>query len=268
LNALIQCLHSIIPPPEHISNWWTTIQHNLTNVNTNPDTIRDLCTTSLAAINSTPPTNAFVKHTQHDPSDLLLHVMNSLKLDQNTTTLIDETTTCPHNCPASSKLDTTQILTLSITNPDPLTPPKNKKSSPRLEDCISWYQNTETYHPNDILECSHCHARSDRWTKTATITSLPKHLILRLTRETTAGPNTTGKNSQPIKFPKHDLRISTPWDDTAPTTFDLQGIIRHHGPTLTSGHYTADILQGPQWLHCDDTQITAMPPPPRPRGRV
>jgi hypothetical protein len=52
--------------------------------------------------------------------------------------------------------------------------------------------------------------------------------------------------------------------------YDLMGVVRHHGKTLSSGHYTTYALsrnlshaaiRGPlQWLHYDDSTVTAVEP--------
>ncbi|CAG8626532.1 2683_t:CDS:10 [Ambispora gerdemannii] len=43
----------------------------------------------------------------------------------------------------------------------------------------------------------------------------------------------------------------------SPITYQLIGVVYHHGKSATGGHYTCDILrQNNQWLHVDDTTIT------------
>ena len=39
-------------------------------------------------------------------------------------------------------------------------------------------------------------------------------------------------------------------------TFDLQGVISHHGFSWTHGHYTSDIKVIDKWYHADDSRIT------------
>ena len=39
-------------------------------------------------------------------------------------------------------------------------------------------------------------------------------------------------------------------------TFDLQGVISHHGPSWAYGHYTSDIRVNETWYHADDSTIT------------
>ena len=42
------------------------------------------------------------------------------------------------------------------------------------------------------------------------------------------------------------------------TTYRLTGMVRHEGPTMQCGHYTADVLRTPaekEWEHCDDSRV-------------
>ena len=40
------------------------------------------------------------------------------------------------------------------------------------------------------------------------------------------------------------------------TKFHLRGLVRHHGPTLLKGHYTAEVKEGGEWWRFDDQSVT------------
>jgi ubiquitin carboxyl-terminal hydrolase 36/42 len=46
--------------------------------------------------------------------------------------------------------------------------------------------------------------------------------------------------------------------DVNGTTYELTGVVVHHGRTLRSGHYTAYLRHDDRWLHANDNKINTV----------
>lgn len=103
-----------------------------------------------------------------------------------------------------------------------------------------------------------------RATKQILIDEMPEILVTHLKRFSYASDDKVQKISKPITFPAvlHVPResvtasIATP----EPPTYTLCGVIYHHGPSATSGHYTADVkVVGEngkeEWINVDDITL-------------
>jgi ubiquitin C-terminal hydrolase len=89
---------------------------------------------------------------------------------------------------------------------------------------------------------------------------LPGFLIV------TMGRFTFSRFGEPVKIDNwidFDLIWSLPGqalsleDQNQQPTYALYGVVFHKG-TLNAGHYTSSVLDGTQWLHYDDAQVTPM----------
>ncbi|CAG9332095.1 unnamed protein product [Blepharisma stoltei] len=64
----------------------------------------------------------------------------------------------------------------------------------------------------------------------------------------------------PLKFLSPSLKLSTESGHVQPPTYELKGIIEHHGEFANSGHYTAVIHHGNSWILIDDNQTRFITP--------
>ena len=97
--------------------------------------------------------------------------------------------------------------------------------------------------------------------KTERFLHLPEILVLHLMRF-----QYIGKSAKVNKFVAFEPRLSirSSWLATGSSdrgaVYDLVATVSHHGKSLTSGHYTADVLQaGGKWLRFDDSDAYWMP---------
>ncbi|KDD76045.1 ubiquitin carboxyl-terminal hydrolase [Helicosporidium sp. ATCC 50920] len=100
-------------------------------------------------------------------------------------------------------------------------------------------------------------------TKRLSIYSLPPVLVLHLMRFGFGIAGTT-KIERYIAF-EQELEICSSWlsrdSKDRGTTYELFACVTHHGKTVTSGHYTADVLQTDgRWLRYDDAAVCRVHP--------
>ena len=56
------------------------------------------------------------------------------------------------------------------------------------------------------------------------------------------------KRTEPVVVP---LQI-----EPMATSFQLRGLVRHHGQSLSSGHYTAEVQEGDRWWIYNDRSVS------------
>ena len=158
------------------------------------------------------------------------------------------------------------------------------KSNPSLDDCLRSYCSEEVLTGDEKAFCARCKELRDTH-KQITITRAPQFLVVHFKRTHVSerGFFTSTRSAQkittPINFPLDNLDIrpymlppptseeaesiardygpdalKTDTTMTPPFTYDAYAVIRHHGQTLASGHYTALVKDRARrvWRHFND----------------
>lgn len=100
-------------------------------------------------------------------------------------------------------------------------------------------------------------------TKWMQVAEPPAVLIVQLNRFTYTDHGEQVKLEKPVKYRsvltlgKHVCQTKI---DNEQPTYDLFATISHHGRTMTSGHYSADVRVKNKWLRIDDTSVTTISP--------
>ncbi len=116
-----------------------------------------------------------------------------------------------------------------------------------INDCFNLFFEEEKL--EEPLFCPNCKGPED-FTKCYSINRLPYVLILSLKRFK-LNQNSNFKLRKMITYPLYDLEIG---NDKVKKKYDLYGIVNHYG-SINSGHYTAFIKKGKQWILCNDSQV-------------
>ena len=116
-----------------------------------------------------------------------------------------------------------------------------------INDCFNLFFEEEKL--EDPLFCPNCKG-PENFTKCYSINRLPYVLILSLKRFK-LNQNSNFKLRKMIIYPLYDLEIG---NDKVKEKYDLYGIVNHYG-SINSGHYTAFIKKGKQWILCNDSQV-------------
>lgn len=161
-----------------------------------------------------------------------------------------------------------------------------------LQDCLTQYCSEERL--EDGWNCPRCKQQRDA-TKRITITRAPQFLVIHFKRFRSFGARAAQKVHTVIDFPLSSLSLSpymlpppTPQDQAAvaaqydpsyakldpaispPFNYDAYAVIRHHGQTLGSGHYTTatkDMVKR-RWRVYNDTRLMDVDPEGNPRQRL
>lgn len=134
---------------------------------------------------------------------------------------------------------------------------KNRELSiSTLQQCL------ETFSLSEEIEdswCSHCKCLQPKQKKLE-LWSVPKYLIIHLTRFEERYPGVWSKNSTFVDFPFHlDLSTILPVDTKSPTLFELETISNHYG-TTNFGHYYTFASRGGKWYNFNDHQCDEIDP--------
>ena len=103
--------------------------------------------------------------------------------------------------------------------------------------------------------CSSCH-RPVEANKTYIFEELPKILILQLKRFHQRPDGQYTKSTVPV-IPNPEIDVSTVHPQTNVINvinYSLNATI-HHSGNFQAGHYTASVLQGNDWLYCNDSAV-------------
>ncbi|KAJ1550416.1 ubiquitin-specific protease doa4, partial [Cladochytrium tenue] len=146
-------------------------------------------------------------------------------------------------------------------------------ASVSLYDCLDKFTEPEALDGENAWQCPHCKAQR-RTRKELALASLPSVLLVHLKRFYFQGPF-KDKIETPVNFPVQGLDLTRYMpaylqsvDAAAGANgagaargerfiYDLYAVSNHTG-TLTSGHYTAHVLDGTrkQWHFFDDSRVT------------
>ena len=159
--------------------------------------------------------------------------------------------TACHNC-RHTVVNYEPYLVYSLTIPS--------KTPCNLNDCLEHWGNEVL----DDYTCDRCKSKGSH--QTTRISRMPQILIFQFVRTIYQG-----KNSKQIDFPLHGLDMAPYMANTyqphrdgedvdhataPPFMFECYAVLRHHGDTINSGHYTAavrDTARGGVWRYFDDT---------------
>ncbi|WPG98366.1 ubiquitin carboxyl-terminal hydrolase 4 [Acrodontium crateriforme] len=174
---------------------------------------------------------------------------------------------------------------LSVEIPDPRKLPNGRM--PTLQDCLRSYCAEEILRSGEVWTCPRCKCPRET-SKRITITRAPDTLIVHFKRFDHGGSGGTGRKKViPVDFPLDNLdmrpyMLSPPSTEEAraiesgygrhylnpddsmvpPYMYDASAVIRHHGSTLSSGHYTTIVNDRARktWRMCNDTRTEDINP--------
>ena len=95
-------------------------------------------------------------------------------------------------------------------------------------------------------QCGNC-GQGERATKRYKLFREPSLLIVHLKRFVVSSGRML-KRTEPVVVP---LQI-----EPMATSFQLRGLVRHHGQSLSSGHYTAEVQEGDRWWIYNDRSVS------------
>ena len=185
---------------------------------------------------------------QQDAHELMVMLFNSMGteaqawgsggwemscLGQLTSTLI-----CNECKETSTRTDDSGVVSLEI--PD-------GKPSVSVMDCWKSFFSEERLLSEDGWTCTRCLGGSFA-TKQLRMTTEPPLLIIHLKRFKTTSSGRSYKCSDPVVIPLK-LPLSS--------QYSLYGMVRHHGTSVASGHYTAEVAGGggSRWWRCNDRSV-------------
>lgn len=158
----------------------------------------------------------------------------------------------------STTYDSFQWLTLDL---------PASKAGVSLSDLIDRWVRPEILDGDEKWYCPRCKVRR-RATKTLTLVRLPPVLLIHLKRFLPVdGGRFYNKSDTPVRYPLEGLDLTRyvparqltggedmddPRTQIGPFRYDLYAVSSHVG-TLSSGHYTAYVRSGDQWIFCDDS---------------
>ncbi|KAF7309945.1 Ubiquitin carboxyl-terminal hydrolase 4 [Mycena indigotica] len=151
--------------------------------------------------------------------------------------------------------------------------PHGRSSKVPLQSCLEAFFNTETLEKEDAWDCPKCKAKR-RATKQLSLARLPPVLVIHLKRFEING-RFSDKVDTFVDYPVRSLDLTSymppplppgadkgrmivapddPRSQVPPYRYDLYGVTNHTG-NLSSGHYTAFIMDRDGWKSCDDSSI-------------
>lgn len=93
------------------------------------------------------------------------------------------------------------------------------------------------------------------YTTRTKLLTLPDSVALHLSRYTYSRETGVGKLTEPVALPQDGIVDLTPYysgDDPGEYKYEITGYVIHHGHSLKSGHYTANIKIENKYYACDD----------------
>ena len=190
---------------------------------------------------------------QQDAHELLMMMLNSMNAEAQAWGSggwevsclgeLSSSLTCNECGGTSIKTEESRVVSLEI--------PEGK---PKLSvmDCWKSFFSEERLLSKDGWKCGQveygrCHGGTFA-TKQFRMTTEPPLLIIHLKRFKTASSGRSHKCSNPVVVP---LKL------TLSSQYSLCGMVRHHGKSLASGHYTAEVGGGggSSWWRCDDRSV-------------
>lgn len=110
-----------------------------------------------------------------------------------------------------------------------------------LEACFKAALATETLRKNNLYKCAHpkCIGKLQPATRRLALRAAPEVLTVHLSRFTRGG---SSKNSSALDFPRIfdlDAVLIATGGQALGACYDLSSILRHHGASINSGHYSA-----------------------------
>ena len=149
------------------------------------------------------------------------------------------TLTCPE-CGYASKT-TDPFLDLSL---EPLE---------SVNQALKAWSAPETLSSSDAWRCGGCDKRV-RATKALGVQDYPEALVVHLKRFRAAQLQRR-RRRQPQKIERR-VAFDTRWSPADTASYDLTGVVIHHGSTTRGGHYTAYARSQNKWWHYDDSRVT------------
>ena len=100
---------------------------------------------------------------------------------------------------------------------------------------------------DDNYNCPSCHVTSKGAHRTRKLLSVPQLMILHLKRFRQVGTS-YGKNRGMVFLPQTFNILQK--------RYQICAVVNHSGPSMDSGHYTADLLvDSLNWKRCDDAVV-------------
>ena len=147
------------------------------------------------------------------------------------------TITCCSCQTSSPKKDGFNILSLEI----PLT-----SQIVSITECLNQFEKEERLLRKDGWNCTTCN-RGETAVKQLVLHKEPKDLILHLKR---FGFNSGGRKISKEVIIQRIIELRA-------TKYQLRGIVHHHGKSVSSGHYYAEVKEGDGWTIYDDESVSA-----------
>jgi len=142
---------------------------------------------------------------------------------------------------ATQREEKNTIISLSFDEED------QKKTFVTLDKLIEKYKKTELLEGTEAVRCQYCDINASTTKKFILDDVNPEFLIVQLKRfDADARTGVMRKIKTPV--------ILEPQTKVGKCMYNLTGIVHHEGE-LIGGHYTAHVLQGEQWLYCNDTRV-------------
>ena len=167
------------------------------------------------------------------------------------------------NCPVSLLTYQQPSVRLPVTN---LHYPVDAETV-SLQDCFQMgFASNLNDHDEQIFKCSSCGVTNDIWSKSFEFNNISDIIIISFERFRISSNN---KIRTVVDYPIQNLVLHQfcNFEKTAttslltPPSFNLFGVVRHHGIFRNSGHYTSYILDTTQnqWFSCDDSTVSVVP---------
>ena len=119
---------------------------------------------------------------------------------------------------------------------------------------LNAWMKPEKLSASEAWRCGGCN-KSVRATKALGVEAYPEALVVHLKRFRTAQLGRRHRR-QPQKIEKR-VAFEARWAPSKKASYDLTGVVVHHGSTTRGGHYTAYARRKGAWCHCDDASITS-----------
>lgn len=137
----------------------------------------------------------------------------------------------------------------------------DSKEAASFQEVVNGYFKDEIMEPDAHVEMKGTEVYNLK--KTHEIVQLPSHLVVSLNRFKNT-KDSLGKINTPVRFPDNKI-VTLPYGDKQ-VEYEIVGYVNHHGETMDSGHYTANVknCKDPEskkrWVKCDDSNVKEIAP--------